>query len=36
MLPGAPGIVTSYLGVPAIAYPHADLITPYGMALARG
>ncbi len=36
MLPGAAGIISQYLDVRAVAYPHAHLITPYGMALAHG
>jgi len=36
LLPGAAGIISQYLGVPTVAYPHANLITPFGMALADG
>ena len=36
MLPGAPAIISHYLRAPAVAYPNADLITPYGMALTDG
>ena len=30
---GAATIVAEYLGLPTVAYPHAQLITPFGMAL---
>jgi ethanolamine utilization protein EutJ len=36
MLPGAAGIVARYLGVTTVGYPHAELITPFGMALCDG
>jgi ethanolamine utilization protein EutJ len=36
LLPGAPDIVARYLGVDVVTYPHADLITPFGMGLADG
>lgn len=33
-LPGADEIVAAYLGWPVRAYPHADLITPFGIAVS--
>jgi ethanolamine utilization protein EutJ len=36
MLAGAADVVAGYLGIRAIAYPHAELITPFGMALCDG
>jgi ethanolamine utilization protein EutJ len=33
MLPGADRIVGSYLGWETVAYPHAELITPFGIAV---
>jgi ethanolamine utilization protein EutJ len=36
LLPGAPEVVARYLGVDVATYPHADLITPFGMAQAHG
>jgi len=33
LVEGAAGVVAEYLGLPAVAYPHAELITPFGMAL---
>lgn len=32
MLPGAAQVMERYLGWPAVAYPHANLITPFGIA----
>jgi ethanolamine utilization protein EutJ len=34
-LPGADGIVADYLGIPTVAYPHAELVTPFGIAASR-
>jgi ethanolamine utilization protein EutJ len=34
LLPGAERIVARYLGWPVVAYPHAHLITPFGIALS--
>lgn len=34
LIPGAAAIVERYLGGPVVAYPHAHLITPFGIALA--
>ena len=34
LVEGAPTVVAEYLGLPTVAYPHAHLITPFGMALA--
>jgi ethanolamine utilization protein EutJ len=34
MLPGAGRIVERYLGVPTFAYPHAHLVTPFGIAMS--
>jgi ethanolamine utilization protein EutJ len=34
LLPGADRIVARYLGWPVVAYPHAHLITPFGIALS--
>jgi ethanolamine utilization protein EutJ len=34
LLPGADRIVARYLGWPVVAYPHALLITPFGIALS--
>jgi ethanolamine utilization protein EutJ len=36
MLPGAAETISRYLGMNAVAYRHADLITPFGMALCDG
>ena len=33
-LPGAAGVVSRYLGWPTAAYPHAELITPFGIAVS--
>lgn len=32
MLPGAAQVIEQYLGWPTVAYPHAHLITPFGIA----
>jgi ethanolamine utilization protein EutJ len=32
LLSGAARVIESYLGWPTVAYPHADLITPFGIA----
>lgn len=32
MIPGASQVVEQYLGWPVVAYPHAQLITPFGIA----
>lgn len=34
MIPGAAQIIEQYLGWPAVGYPHAHLITPFGIALS--
>lgn len=34
LIPGAERVVETYLGWPVVAYPHADLITPFGIALS--
>jgi ethanolamine utilization protein EutJ len=34
MLPGAGRIVEHYLGVPTFIYPHAHLVTPFGIAMS--
>jgi ethanolamine utilization protein EutJ len=34
LLPGADQVVAQYLGWPVVAYPHAHLITPFGIALS--
>lgn len=34
-LPGADRIVADYLGIPTVAYPHAELVTPFGIAASR-
>ncbi len=36
MIGGAADIVSAYLAIPATGYAHADLITPFGMALCDG
>jgi ethanolamine utilization protein EutJ len=36
LLPGAADVIARYLQVAVATYPHADLITPFGMALAHG
>lgn len=33
-LPGSDDVIASYLGWPVCAYPHAELITPFGIALS--
>jgi ethanolamine utilization protein EutJ len=33
LVEGAEAVVAEYLGLTTVAYPHADLITPFGMAL---
>jgi len=33
LVEGAADVVAAYLGLPTVAYPHAELITPFGMAL---
>lgn len=35
MIPGAAQVIEHYLGWPAVSYPHAQLITPFGIALSR-
>ncbi|MBM3508324.1 MAG: ethanolamine utilization protein EutJ [Alphaproteobacteria bacterium] len=34
MLPGAAQVIEQYLGWPAVAYPQAHLVTPFGIALS--
>jgi ethanolamine utilization protein EutJ len=34
-LPGADRIVADYLGIDTVAYPHAELVTPFGIAASR-
>jgi len=34
-LPGAGAIVTGTTGYPARTYPHAELVTPFGIALSQ-
>lgn len=36
MIAGAADIIARYLATPTVSYAHADLITPYGMALIDG
>jgi len=36
MVGGAADMVSAYLGLPATGYAHADLITPFGLALCDG
>jgi ethanolamine utilization protein EutJ len=36
MLPNAAAVVSAYLGTATVAYPHADLITPFGMVFCDG
>lgn len=33
-VPGAPEIVSDYLGVRAVGYPHSELVTPFGIAMS--
>jgi ethanolamine utilization protein EutJ len=33
-VPGTPEIVSGYLGVPAVGYPHSELVTPFGIAMS--
>jgi ethanolamine utilization protein EutJ len=34
-LPGADRIVADYIGIDTVAYPHAELVTPFGIAASR-
>jgi ethanolamine utilization protein EutJ len=34
-LPGADQIVADYLGIETVAYPHAELVTPFGIAASK-
>lgn len=34
-LPGADRIVAKYLGIDTVAYPHSELVTPFGIAASR-
>jgi ethanolamine utilization protein EutJ len=34
-LPGADRIVADFLGIDTVAYPHAELVTPFGIAASR-
>jgi ethanolamine utilization protein EutJ len=36
MVPGAGGVVSKYIGHEVREYPHALLITPFGIALSIG
>ena len=33
-IPGADGIVGNFLNIPTVAYPHSELVTPFGIALS--
>jgi ethanolamine utilization protein EutJ len=34
MLPGTDSIVSEFIGLPAFAYPHSELVTPFGIAMS--
>jgi ethanolamine utilization protein EutJ len=34
-LPGADQVVADYLGIETVAYPHAELVTPFGIAASK-
>jgi len=34
MLPGTDRIVSDFIGLPALSYPHSELVTPFGIAMS--
>ena len=33
-VPNAASIIAEFIGIPTVAYPHSDLVTPFGIALS--
>ena len=33
-VPDAPDVISRYLGIPTVGYPHSELVTPFGIAMS--